>query len=154
MSQSFLSSTRHVFKKYAPWMLISLISGCVLLGIFGELIPSSPPDLEIDAPDSISFTHNQAPIFDVLVTNTSTHILYGCAISGEIEGADGIAHHRAIYPFSVKFQITGGTQQSVRLTIPPGGLPSAHTSRGMTLLASCAGFRLLKQMQLVTLSTQ
>jgi len=154
MPQPFLSSMRHVFKQYAPWILISLISGCVLLGIFGELIPSPPPDLEIDAPDSVSFTRNQAPMVDVLVTNTSKRMLVGCAISGAIEGADGVAHHSAVYPLSVQFQIPGGTQQPVQLTIPPGGLPSAQTSRDMTLLASCTGFRLIKQLQHVTLTMQ
>jgi hypothetical protein len=112
------------------------------------------PDLEIDGPDSISFTRNQAPMFDVLVTNTSNRTLEGCTISGSIDGAEGIYHHMAIYPLSEKFHIAGGTQQPIHLTIPPGGLPSVHTPGDVTLLVSCAGFRTLKQAQHITLSVE
>jgi hypothetical protein len=154
MHQPFLSRIRSFVNQYVPWILISLISGCVFLGIFGELLPSPMPDLEIDAPDNISFTRNQVPMFDVLVTNTSNRTLDGCIISGSIEGAEGIYHHMAIYPLSVKFQIAGGMQQPLRLTIPPDGLPSRHTSGDVTLLVSCAGFRTLKQAQHVTLSVE
>ena len=154
MSQPFLSRMRHVFNQYVPWILISLVSGCVLLGIFGELIPSPLPDLEIDAPDRISFTRNQAPMFDVLVTNTSNRMLDGCTIFGSIDGAEGIYHHMAIDPLSVKFQIAGGTQQPIHLSIPPSGLPSVHTSGDVTLFVSCAGFRNLKQAQHITLSVE
>jgi hypothetical protein len=157
MNLSFLSTLRSYLNRLAPWLLLGVISACILIGMSGELLPSSsrmPPShlLRLDAPATIAFDHNQAPIFAVYVTNTSTAAVEDCAISGWIEHGSWPTRYAEVFSLSPRFRVASGTRQLIQVTVPPGGIPARHTKHDLQLTVNCASFTRVEQTPHVALS--
>jgi len=132
---------RHLFHRAWPWMLGSVLAGCILVGTLGNLLPGRLPPMQLlrlEAPPTLVLAPQQAPTFTVQITNVSSERVTTCGIVGLLDQSSGLSRiEQVISVSSAHFDLPAGTHTTVVLSLPRDAIPLPKTHHEIALSVSC-----------------
>jgi len=122
-------------------MLGSILAGCVLVGMLGDMLPSRLPPMQLlrlEAPPTLVLAQQQVPTFTVQITNVSSDRVTTCGITGVLDQSNGLGRIAQVLPIpSSDFDLPAGGHVAVVLSLPRDAIPPPKMSHEIELSVRC-----------------
>ena len=133
---------RQLFHRTWPWILGSVLAGCILVGMLGDMLPGRLPPMQLlrlEAPSRLVLAPQQMPTFTVQITTISPERVTVCGITGLWDQSSGLGRiAQVISVSSSDFDLPAGGHMAVVLSLPRDAIPPPKMRHEIELSVRCS----------------